>query len=163
MLIDDDFSVNPFGISNDTMKKSGFRFANGLAKIDSELSVSGFAKVVARLLRVVEVTAEIEANINGRLALSAGRQGQLLPVNTWLSNMKTLTAPENAGFASAQISFDGSFDASVALTEPLPVSGGEFQGRFAEPFEVDLLGDTSNRAPNITYDIDLPGLGVSAS
>jgi len=146
---------NPWGIRNDTMKKSGFKFATGLTTINSRLEVSGSALILAEV-GFVEVEADVEASIAGSLSLSAGKPGQLIPVNRWLSMMKNLMQSENAGFATAQIFFDGSFDASVTITEPVDFDAGHFNGWFETPFSLDLLGNTDGRAPEIAFDVSLP-------
>lgn len=103
----------------------------------------------------------MDAFVSGSLALSAGSKGQLVPYNQWLSKMKNITQPENAGFGSAKITFDGSFDAIARATEPFEVDAGEFKGYFREPYILDLLNSTAinTTRPDVAFDIDLPDIG----
>ena len=141
---------------------SGFIFKTGLTTIDAALDVSGNADIVAAI-GFIEASANLEADIAGRVSFSAGQKGQLIEVNEWLSKIKNLRKEENAGFAEASLSFDGSFSANIQSTAPFMASTTG-QGEFKKPFELNLFAtNATSKFPDITFDIDLPNLGVSIS
>ena len=160
------FAENIYGLTNDTQKKSGFHYANGATELQASFGLSGGATVSASVSDAVEVAASIDASVSASLQLSTGTSGLLVPLDTWLSNVRSMlnTSDEfhDPDFARATITLDGDFEASVKAREPfaldLPLSFGGF---FAEPFELDLLNLTSvtSRRPDISFDIDLPNIG----
>jgi hypothetical protein len=157
---------NIYGLSNDTQKKASFQFANGLTWIEANLGISGSADVSATVLDSIEVGATIVSDVSGSLQFDAGTKGQLVPFDTWLSNMRSLTDPNDPfhdpDFASAVISLDGSFEAKVELREPFHLDAPSFfTGSFSAPYELDLLNISavSNTRPDVKFDIDLPTIG----
>lgn len=157
---------NIYGLSNDTQKKASFQFANGLTWLEASLSISGSADVSATVLDSIEVGASITSAVIGSLQFDAGTKGQLIPFDTWLSNMRSLTDPtdpfHDPEFAQASISLDGSFSATVELREPFQFdTPSSFTGSFAAPYEVNLLNVTAvgSTQPNVIFDIDLPNIG----
>lgn len=149
-------TVNPFGLRNNRQKKRSFQFATGLTEVSASFEIGGSAKVAAKV-GPLEVEADIDADLSGSLLLSAGSKGVLLPVNDWLSKMKNITLPENAGFATARATLDGSFAASAsALGFDVSATGG-----LSTPFVLDLMNRTaiSTQKPNVYLDIDLPNIG----
>lgn len=149
-------TVNPFGLKNSIQKKRAFQFATGLTEVSAELALGGFADIAAKV-GPIEAEASIEAGITGSVLLSAGSKGVLLPVNEWLSKMKNITLPENAGFGTAKVTLDGSFDV-IASALGFDVSA---TGRLAKPFVLDLMNRTAIRTqtPQVILDIDLPNIG----
>lgn len=159
------FEENIYGLRNSTQKKSGYHVANGATALEVSLGLSGGATANARVLDTIEVSASIDASIEGSLKFDAGTSGQLVPLDTWFSNFRSMLNASDEfhdpDFATAIISMDGSFVASINVREPfaldLPLS---LDGSFVEPFELDLLNVsavTSNR-PEIQFDIDLPNI-----
>ena len=158
--------VNIYGLTNGTFKKGGYHFANGATALHVDLGLSGGATVSATVLDSIEVAAGIDAFIAGSLEFNAGTRGKLIQIDDWFSNIKSMwnTSDEfhEPDFATASLSVDGSFEASVEVREPfaldLPVS---FGGSFASPFELNLLNLTAAgiRRPDIKFDIDLPNIG----
>jgi hypothetical protein len=149
-------TVNPFGLRNSIQKKRAFQFATGLTEVSAELALGGSADIAAKV-GPIEAEASIDAGITGTLVLSAGSKGVLLPVNEWLSKMKNITLPENAGFGTAKVTLDGSFDV-IASALGFEVST---TGRLAKPFVLDLMNRTaiSTQKPQVILDIDLPNIG----
>ena len=158
------FEENIYGITNVTEKKTGFSFAIGKSTLEADLGVSGEATVSAVVLDTIEVAASIDASIEGSLQFDSGTAGKLVPFDTWLSNVRTILLRDDEfhdpDFATATISMDGSFGASIDVREPfaldLPLS---VDGSFIEPFELDLLNDSAVQSPYVQFDIDLPNIG----
>ena len=163
MLVPD---VNIYGLNNGTFRKGGYHFANGATALHVDLGLSGGATVSATVLDSIEVAAGIDAFIGGSLDFNAGTSGKLIQIDDWFSNIKSMWNASDEfhepDFATASITVDGSFEASVEVREPfaldLPVS---FGGSFASPFELDLLNLTAAgiKRPDIKFDIDLPNIG----
>jgi hypothetical protein len=176
------YSRNIFGLSNDTQKKLPFQFANGLTELEASLDISGSATVSTTILDSIEAGATLDSSVTGSLHFQSGTSGQLIPLDNWFSNLRSITNPtdpfHDPDFASATVSVDGSFNAEVELRTPfeldVPVS---FEGFFAAPFELNLL-DTSAigtarpdvrflldmdavsiSRPDVKFDIDLPHIG----
>ena len=158
------FYPNVYGISNDTQTKKPFQILLGRTELNVDLGISGSADVSARIDEYIEVSAEIEAAVNGTVQLYAGSR-ELVPVNEWLSklqNVRNDSSPfYDKHFARASVTVDGEFDASVEVKKPFELDLLSFVGEFAEPFELDLLNSTAinSTKPNITFDIDLPNIG----
>jgi hypothetical protein len=158
---------NIYGLVNDTQKKTGFHFANGATELQVDLDVSGGATVSATLLDTIEVDASIDAWISGSLQFNSGSNGQLVPLDTWFSNMKSLLDASdefhNPDFATCAIAMDGMFNALVEVRDPFALDGGPvtFEGAFRSPFELNLLDplEVSSKQPNIDIDINLSNIG----
>lgn len=155
-----------FGLRNgDQDKQSGFQFANGLFDLIAEIEISGDATIAANIGDVIEVSSDIGANLFGSVELSAGKAGQLIPVSDWLAMLiavKDETSefydPE---FASASLSFDGSFNADVTVDAFGGLSLAGIEGGFNETFTLDLLNLTAlnETSPNIVFEVDIPSIG----
>ena len=125
--------VNPFGLKDDVQTKRNFQFAAGLNEVLAQFEIGGSAEIAASV-GPIDIEADISANLAGSVELSAGNKGVLLPINDWLSKMKNITEPENAGFATVKAPIDGSFDASASALG-FDVSAN---GRLIKPFVLDL-------------------------
>lgn len=157
---------NIYGLTNDTQKKAQFHFANGATELEIDLGLSGGATVSASVLDTIEVAASVNASIGGDLQFNAGSNGQLIPLDKYFSNIKAMMNSSDEfhepGFATATLSVDGDFEASVDVREPfaleIPLS---FDGSFKVPFELDLLNTSAVTLtrPDISFDIDLPNIG----
>lgn len=155
---------NKYGIKNDKQTKAPFHILLGKTEIEAALGLAGSATVSASA-GGIEVAAEVEASVGGTLNLFAGTQ-EPIPLNQWLSKLKAARDSSNEfhdpNFASAALSVDGDFEASVGVKLPfeldVPVS---IEGGFVEPFTLDLLDlSTLNTAkPNIALTVDLPNIG----
>lgn len=115
---------------------------------------------------VIEVGADIDVSLSGSVQFSAGKQGQLIPVNSWIStlkNMKDSTSEfYDANFARCRVTLDGSFEASVSVNEPFALDvPGAFTGGLVEPFTLDLFNSTAinETRPTVEFVIDLPDIG----
>jgi hypothetical protein len=157
---------NIYGLSNDTQKKASFQFANGVTSLEASLGISGSADVSATVLDSIEVGATIISTVSGSLQFDAGTKGQLIPLDIWLSHLRSITDPSDPfhepNFASALISLDGSFGAEVELREPFQLGTlSSFRGSFSAPYELDLLNITAVHItqPDVRFDIDLPNIG----
>jgi hypothetical protein len=160
------YPKNVYGLTNDTQKKFPFHFANGLTALEASLGISGSATVSATILDSVEVGATIDASVTGSLQFQSGTSGQLIPLDNWFSNLRSMTNPadpfHDPDFASAVVSVDGTFDAEVKLKQPFQLDvPASFEGYFSTPFELNLL-DTSaigTARPDVRFDINLPNIG----
>ena len=157
---------NIYGLTNDTQKKASFHFANGATALEVNLGLSGGATVSANVLDSIEVAASIDASVGGSLQFNAGSSGQLIPLDTWFSNIRTMLNASDEfhepGFATCTLSMDGSFGASVEVREPFAIDAPmAFDGSFASPFSLDVLNISavSLTRPRIQFDIDLPNIG----
>ena len=159
---------NIYGLKNDTRKKSKWHFANGATAFELGLGVSGAAVLSAQLLDAWEIEADIDASIRGDLQFNSGISGQLIPMDIWFSNIRSIFDPSDdfydADFASCLLSLDGDFEASVEITEPSylgPLTRTSVDGYFAKPFQLDLLDRQAvgSNKPEIILDIDLPNFG----
>jgi hypothetical protein len=157
---------NIYGLTNDTQKKASFHFANGATALEVNLGLSGGATVSANVLDSIEVAASIDASVGGSLQFNAGSSGQLIPLDTWFSNIRTMLNASDEfhepGFATCTLSMDGSFGASVEVREPFAIDAPmAFDGSFASPFSLDVLNVSavSLTSPQIQFDIDLPNIG----
>ena len=162
IYIETEYEDNIFGLNNETMKKSQFQFANGQAQFAVDVGVSGNAEVAANVGGVVEISADIEAELSGSLLLKAGNAGELIPMGDWVSKVINLTAPENARFAEASASFDGSFSITGSVNEPFEMTMPSTRGEFREPYQLNLLalitsGSASIPEPDIR--LDIPSIG----
>ena len=159
---------NIYGLKNNTQKKSKWSFANGATAIELGLGVSGAAVLSAELLDSFEVAADIDASIRGDLQFNSGISGQLVPMDVWFSNIRSIFDPSDdfhdPDFASCIVSLDGDFGASVEVTRPEflgSLTKTSVDGYFTRPFQLDLLDPTAVRSkkPDITLDIDIPNFG----
>ena len=162
----EEYSGNVYALTNDTQKKAPFHFANGATALEIGLGLSGRATVSANVLDTIEVAAAIDASISGALQFNSGTKGQLIPLDTWFSSIKSMLNASDEfhvpDFATCTISVDGNFDSSVEVREPFALNvPASFQGSFASPFELNLLNISavSLRRPDIIFDIDLPNIG----
>lgn len=148
--------VNPFGLKDDVQTKRNFQFAAGLNEVLAQFEIGGSAEIAASV-GPIDIEADISANLAGSVELSAGNKGVLLPINDWLSKMKNITEPENAGFATVKATIDGSFDASASALG-FDVSAN---GRLIKPFVLDLLNRTAiaKLKPEVFLNVDLPNIG----
>ena len=157
---------NIYGLTNLTQNKVGWHFANGATALEISLGLSGGAEVSANILDSIEVTASVDASMSGSLQFNSGSRGQLISMDTWFTNMRTIVNPSDEfydpDFASCELSVDGSLRASVDAREPfaldVPVS---FEGFFVSPFELNLLdlSAVETKRPDIDFDIELPEIG----
>ena len=122
----------------------------------AQFEIGGSAEIAASV-GPIDIEADISANLAGSVELSAGNKGVLLPINDWLSKMKNITEPENAGFATVKATIDGSFDASASALG-FDVSAN---GRLIKPFVLDLLNRTAiaKLKPEVFLNVDLPNIG----
>lgn len=160
------YSENAYGLRNDTQKKSLFQFANGLTELDASLGISGLAIVSASILDSIEVGATIDASVTGSLQFQSGTLGQLVPLDDWFSNLRSIMDPTDEfydpDFASAVVTVDGSFDAEVELRQPFQLDiPASFKGYFFTPFELNLLNTSAigTARPDVRFDIDIPSIG----
>lgn len=154
------WDINPFGLKNDTQTKSSFQFATGLNEVSASFEISGSANVAASV-GPIEIEGDIGADLVGSVELSAGSSGIFLPIQDWLSKMKNITLPENAGFARAKTTIDGTFEAAVSAFGV----GAQVNGGLKTPFVLDLLDRTAigESVPDVSLAVDLPDIGDLSS
>ena len=83
-------SENIYGLSNTTQKKTKWHFANGATTLGLGLHVAGEAAVSANVLDSIEVVAVIDASIGGDLEFNSGISGQLVTLDTWFANVRSM-------------------------------------------------------------------------
>lgn len=157
---EDIWDINPFGLKNDTQTKSSFQFATGLNEVIASLEIGGSANVAASV-GPIEIEGDIGADLVGSVELSAGSSGIFLPITDWSSKMKNILLPENAGFARAKTTIDGTFEAAVsAFGVSAPVNG-----ELKTPFVLDLLNRAAigTSVPDVSLAVDLPDIGGLSS
>jgi hypothetical protein len=157
---------NIYGLRNDTQQKSGWYFANGVTSFEASLGLFGGATVSATVFDAVEVAASIDAFISGSVQFKSGESGQLIPLDKWFSNVKSMLDPtdefHDPNFAKCTLSLDGGFSAAVSMREPfaigLPVSA---DGSLVSPFRLNLLNIPALGIshPEVKLDINLPNFG----
>eukprot|EP00956_Cyclotella_meneghiniana_P029717 scaffold72860_cov51-Cyclotella_meneghiniana.AAC.1 len=117
---------NIYGLTNDTQKKSGFHIANGATALEVGLELSGEATVSANVLDTIEVAANIDASMSGYLRFNSGTGGQLVPLDTWFSKVKSMLNASadfhDPDFATCTLSVDGDFQTSVEAKQPLEIA-----------------------------------------
>ena len=158
---------NIYGLKNETTKKTKWHFANGATTLGLGLHVAGEAAVSANVRDAIEVVAVIDASIGGDLEFNSGISGQLVPMNIWFSNLKSMFDPSDEfydpDFATCRFSLDGAFDAKVEITKPfdigIPLLHAE--GYFASPFILDILDRSAVQSdrPDVILEIDFPLIG----
>lgn len=151
-------------VSGTSEKKAPFQFTIGLFEITAEIKVTGNADVTANVADVLEVTADVDADLFGRVQFSAGKRGQLIPFDDWLAAL--IAVKDNSSeyyvkdFAVASLTLEGGIEGTVSV-EALGLSTKAI-GKLI-PYKLDLLslGGSSKllRKPQVVLDVNLPKFG----
>lgn len=159
-------NLRRLGFSNgDYEKKASFQFSVGHLEVLAEAEVTGSATVIASVADVLEVEADLDANLFGNVQFSAGKMGQLVPFDDWLATL--VAVKDNSSefysenFTVAALTFDGAIEGTVSANVgalKLPSTG--VTGKFGEPYKLDLLRLNGNTTrPNFVMDVNVPNFG----
>ena len=147
---------NDYGFSDAVLTKKRFQLALGPISLTGNVNASGEATIAANVGGVFEVGATLEADIGGTVDLTIG-ENRFLPVVDWLVAITKIFSNESAegfidDFLSANATFTGSFEGTVAATEPFNFGEITAKGSFAKPFEIDFLDvNASKNRPEIDF------------
>jgi hypothetical protein len=160
---EDEDNLKRFGLADGSFeKKAPFLIAIGLFEITAETEVTGNADVTANVADVLEVTADVNAALFGRVQFSAGKRGQFIPFDDWLAALiavKDISSEYYVkDFAVASLSLDGRIEGTVSVDD-LGLSTKAF-GYLKKPYKLDLLnlGGTIPK-PQFVLDVNLPKFG----
>lgn len=159
-------NLRRLGLSNgDFEQKASFQFSVGHLEVLAEAEVTGIAQVTAKVADVLEVEADLDANLFGNVQFSAGKMGQLVPFDDWLATL--VAVKDNSSefysknFTVAALTFDGAITGTVlANVGALKLPSTSVTGTFREPYKLDLLRLNGNTPrPNFVLDVNLPNFG----
>jgi len=159
-------NLRRLGLSNgDFEKKALFQFSVGHLEVLAEAEVKGSAEVTASVADVLEVEADLDANLFGNVQFSAGKMGQLVPFDDWLATL--VAVKDNSSefysenFTVAALTFDGAITGTVsANVGALKLPSASVTGKFREPYKLDLLRLNGNTTrPNFVMDVNVPNFG----
>jgi len=140
---------NSYGLEDQITSKRSFQVTVAQSTLSADVTVEGSATFTANLNDVISVGAEVVGKTEGNFSLTAG-QDQFTPYSTWVADLISLDHLTSEG------TFNGSFTASVSALPPFDASASA-NGYFTEPWQTDFI--TSSGAPNITFEVDLDGIG----
>jgi hypothetical protein len=159
---EDEDNLKKFGLVNGSFeKKAPFQVAIGLIEITAETEVTGNADVTANVADVLEVTADVYAELFGQVQFSAGKRGQLIPFDDWLAALIAVKDSSSEyyviDFAVASLTLEGGIEGTVSV-EALGLSTKAI-GKLI-PYKLDLLslGGTIPK-PQFVLDVNLPKFG----
>jgi len=152
---------NIYRIGDVKSSKNGYRVAVGEIGVRANVTVIGDAQVSCTVLQVIDVAADIVADLRVTLTLTLGI-GELIPFTDWLVALLAITSPKGEGhipnFLKAEAVLVGTFGAVVRALPPFDVAG-QVDASGTVTHTLDFLDIGASGSPNVTMKVDLPNIG----
>lgn len=155
---------NSYGLADQEKTKTSFQIAVGDTSFSASLEVNGWVNIRCTVLKVIAVTARVDADLSGVLNVTVGDFGKMTRFTDWLGGLTAALNPEaefyiGDHFITASATFDGSFTAEVSVDQPFNLGPVGASGGFVTPYVLNFLDLKGSGVPDIDMEVDIEGLG----